>query len=121
GLSMVKSLLLLLVDEVRDMKREFGQVRGEVAALRAWQGGVDDRLNALTAVNEATRAKMEDERAKGLHMHQILKRLLDTSTTTSLSSSLPSTMSSMSSISMSTMLGDQQSAAAGLRSPPFMY
>jgi hypothetical protein len=31
-------------------------------------------------------------------------------------------MSSMSSISMSTMLGDQSAAAAaGLRSPPFMY
>ncbi|ELR18716.1 AT hook motif domain containing protein [Acanthamoeba castellanii str. Neff] len=123
GLSMVKSLLLLLVDEVREMKREFGQVRGEVAALRAWQGGVDDRLNALAAVNEATRAKMEDERAKGRHMHHVLKRLLDTSTTTS-SSSLPSTLSPVSSMSMLTVLGDQQSAAAaaaGVRSPPFMY
>jgi hypothetical protein len=74
---MVRSLLMLLVDEVREMKREFVQVRSEVGALRAWRGDVDKRIDGLAAENQSHLRRVEQERTKGRQMQTVVSRLLE--------------------------------------------
>lgn len=52
---MSRSALLLIIDELREMKRGILQLNKEVRSLRSWQGDIDQKIKQLASDAEQDR------------------------------------------------------------------